>query len=187
MVSKVAIIDCGSSKISELETKMIALNVKFEIIPMTKFNESTHESFDALIISGSPFLFKDRDTDILLKNYSFIATLNLPILGICFGHQLLGFVNGAEVFEMDEDRDWQEIEIIESSILFNQLEQPIKMMEDHIEAVSVPGTFKLIATSEKCKNEAMQHKVLPHFGVQFHPESSEQKGLQLLRNFISGF
>jgi len=187
MVGKVAIIDCGSSKVPEIESSLDEINVSYETYPLADFDKEIPNHIEGIIISGSPFLIKDRDADELRTTYQFITKLNLPILGICFGHQLLGLVNGANVTLMEEDRDWQTIEIKDSSILFNNIEQPMLMKQDHTEEIELPNNFKLLATSVKCKNEAMQHKFLPHFGVQFHPESSEQQGLQLIKNFITGF
>ena len=105
------------------------------------------------------------------------------MLGICFGHQLLGILHGAQVSLCKEDRNWQEIIIEQSSTLFNYIRKPYRMVEDHTEEVTLPRDFKLLATSKVCKNEAMQHKIKPLFGVQFHPEVSERGGLQLLKNF----
>ena len=118
-----------------------------------------------------------------LKALDFLKTYKNPVLGICFGHQLLGILHGAQVSLCKEDRNWQEIIIEQSSTLFNYIRKPYRMVEDHTEEVTLPEDFKLLATSKVCKNEAMQHKIKPLFGVQFHPEVSERGGLQLLKNF----
>jgi GMP synthase (glutamine-hydrolysing) len=114
---------------------------------------------------------------------SWIKTYDKPILGICFGHQLLGLLHGASVSLQREDRDKQWIEVIAHNPLFDDLENPMEMQEDHCESISVPPGFVLSATSDATVNEAMHHKSKPFFGVQFHPEVSGPQGDLLLANF----
>ena len=86
---------------------------------------------------------------------------------------------------MKEDRDFQDIEIFEESALFARLPRIIQMQEDHCEFASVPENFKLLASSDTCFNEAMQHNELQIYGVQFHPEVSGLQGSLLFENFYT--
>jgi GMP synthase (glutamine-hydrolysing) len=105
-------------------------------------------------------------------------------LGICFGHQILGMVYGASIARQKEDRSWQEIEIIQDSELFENFGKTVLMVEDHCESISVPPHFNLLASSDACVNEAMQHQEKKMFGVQFHPEVSGDNGEKIITNFI---
>ena len=85
---------------------------------------------------------------------------------------------------MREDRDVQLIEVFEDSLLFDKLPTEFEMLEDHCETISIPQHFKLVASSDACVNEAMEHQSLPIFGVQFHPEVSGNYGRIIFDNFI---
>jgi GMP synthase (glutamine-hydrolysing) len=95
----------------------------------------------------------------------------------------LGLVYGAFGSRMKEDRDWQEIENYLDSPLLNKFPPIFEMMEDHCESISVPPGFMLVASSDACVNEMMQHQTKPFFGVQFHPEVSGNHGSLLIENF----
>jgi len=183
MRSSILIIDCGSSKVLDIEAQLEAINIKFKTIKWDKINLETIEENPGIIISGAPILLTEVDNQPYLKAFKFLKKYPNPVLGICFGHQILGLLHGSEIKIGKEDRNWQNIKIETSSTLFNYIRKPYNMMEDHIEEISLPKGFKLLATSSKCSNEAMQHKIKPLFGVQFHPEVSERAGLQLLKNF----
>jgi GMP synthase (glutamine-hydrolysing) len=73
--------------------------------------------------------------------------------------------------------------VIAHNPLFDDLKNPVEMQEDHCESISVALGFELTATSDFTVNEAMHHKSLPFFGVQFHPEVSGKAGELLLENF----
>ena len=85
---------------------------------------------------------------------------------------------------MREDRDWQTIEVYENCSLFDKLPTEFEMMEDHCETISIPPGFQLVASSDACVNEAMQHLSMPIYGAQFHPEVSGNLGSVVIENFI---
>ena len=176
------IVDCGSSKtpqiVSAFEEHCDTQCIGFHDLTEDLANESI-----GLVFSGAPLLITEIDMSKYVEHVNWLKSYQKPILCICFGHQLLGLLYGAKGAKMREDRDWQEIEIIEESPLFNRLPDCFEMMEDHCEHITIPPEFKLMAASDACINECMQHESKSIFGVQFHPEVSGNYGNILLENF----
>jgi GMP synthase (glutamine-hydrolysing) len=180
----ILIINCGSQKTVYIE-QAVDLVCDFQTIGMLELNSIDLNTFDGIIISGAPILITDINPDKYLEIFSWIRTYEKPLLGICFGHQIIGMINGAFASRQKEDRDWQTIEQCNESILFKKLANEFQMMEDHCECISIPRGFNLIASSDSCVNEGMQHKTKSIFGVQFHPEVSGNHGFILIENFAN--
>ena len=180
----ILILNCGSSKTPFIE-EIIDEHSDYQTVGILDIHDIDFSSFKGVIISGAPLLITEINMGIYLKCMGKVVHSKLPILGICFGHQLLGLHFGAFGAKMKEDREFREIEVIEVSPLFSKLPDVFYMQEDHRESISVPPNFIHLATSDTCVNEAMMHKNLPYFGVQFHPEVSGNQGAIILENFIS--
>ena len=179
----ILIIDCGSKNTIYIE-ECVDQFMDFETIQIHALSDKDLKKKKGIIISGAPLLITEMDMEIYLDKISFIKQTTIPVLGICFGHQLIGLSFGAFGSRMKDDRGTQLIEIFEKSPLFDKLPSEIEMIEDHCESISIPANFKLIASSDACINESMQHTSLPLFGVQFHPEISGNHGRVLFDNFI---
>lgn len=144
------------------------------------------ENFDAVVISGSaarivnPFHRAKFEGVVEL-----IKTCNLPIFGVCFGHQLLCLAFGAQVGALSERvyGCFEEVRVIEPNNIFEgfKAEQTVPLAEYHNdyvikETLSKAG-FILLADSASCEVEAVKHKSNPFYGVQFHPEQVKIKGV----------
>ena len=180
----ILIIDCGSSKTKYIE-QIVDDFIDISPCKLMDFNESNLKNVIGVIISGAPLLITEINMETYLERMAWIKSTELPVLGICFGHQIIGLLHGAFGSKMKEDRDWQIVEAFETSPLFNRLPNEVEMMEDHCETISIPADFKLIASSDACVNEVMQHKQKPLYGVQFHPEVSGNHGKILIENFVT--
>lgn len=179
----ILVINCGSKK-TPFISEIIDEFMDVETISLDDLNPTeTIKKYKGIIISGAPILITEVNINPFIEKFKFILNIELPILGICFGHQIIGLVHGAFGSRMKEDRDWQTIEIFEDCPLFNKLPSEISMMEDHCESISIPPNFKLIGSSDACVNEVMQHQTKNIFGVQFHPEVSGNHGRVLFENF----
>ena len=118
---------------------------------------------------------------------------NIPILGICLGHQALGLVNGATVARLSEPLHGKTSEITvtdENSVLFRGLPKNFEVMRYHSLYVSkrgLPDTLKVTALSTDGVIMAMEHRWKPIYSIQFHPESFfTQYGKNIIKNFLVG-
>jgi GMP synthase (glutamine-hydrolysing) len=180
----VAIVDCGSSKVPTIAGALESLGAKADIISAHQLPGIASDLPAAIIISGNPVLICDTGTDFL-AHFEVLRTVALPVLGICFGHQVIGMLYGAEVSIGKEDRDLRRMKILQGEPLFAGLSGEDEFQEDHTEEITLPRGFIHLATSSHCFNEAMVHPELPVYGVQFHPESSGRAGKALIANFLS--
>lgn len=143
--------------------------------------------FDALVLSGSPKLISAGQ--YLAPYVEFLRQVSLPVLGICYGHQLLAVAHGVHVVRGDRFIEGLcPVQVLSSEPLFRGMAQEIQVMESHREHVVQEDLeragFVLLADSSTSKVEAMCHNERPLFGLQFHLERSEETGRQVMKNFF---
>lgn len=179
----ILLLDCGSSKTYSI-ADLIDAHCDVQVVPILDFKTEDLNQFKGVVISGSPISITEKYTEHFLNQIAFIKECTIPVLGICFGHQIIGLSFGATAHRMREDRDWQLIEVFEENPLTERLPTEFEMMEDHCETISIPANFKLLASSDACINEMMAHNERPIYGVQFHPELSGNHGALIIENFV---
>jgi anthranilate synthase component II len=114
----------------------------------------------------------------------------IPILGICLGHQAIGYAYGGSVVRAKKIMHGKVSKLKHSeSMLFKNLPQHIEVMRYHslvIERDTVPAEFDVLAASiDDHEIMAIKHKHFPVFGLQFHPESiGTNSGKHILKNFL---
>ena len=145
---------------------------------------------DVIVLSGSQRkLAEAGGIDHYIHEVDFIKNTEKPLLGICFGHQLLAMAFGAEVMDMGEMLEgFYMVRRISNDEIFEGLEEKFLVCESHREmVVDVPFDFELLANSPNCPIEVIKHEKLPVYGVQFHPERFDDKhpaGKSVLDSFF---
>ncbi len=141
--------------------------------------------YDALVLTGSQWMLSENDAPEPIRVV--LRQLLLPVLGICFGHQLLARSFGAEVKSGVEFIDRMERVRFHPWRLFAGLGPEAEMRESHREYVTPESLerlgWEIGAVSPSCPVEAIRHPMLPLYGVQFHPERSGENGARLFCNF----
>ena len=139
---------------------------------------------NAIILSPGPK--HPKDSGICLEIFK--ARLNVPVLGICLGHQALGLCFGAKIQRLKEvaHATSSQISLIAQSELFREFPKDFSVMRYHsLEVVDLPSELEALAYTKDKVLMAMRHKDLHYFGVQFHPESYfSEYGLKIFENFL---
>ena len=187
-LDKILIIDFGSQFTQLIARRIRELGVFSEIISHKKIsNKNINSSVKGIILSGGPLNVYQ------INKYSFdkkIIEKRVPILGICFGHQILSKLNGGKV-KQSKFREFglANIKKKKESILvknfFNKKKEN-KVLMSHADQVSkLPKNFSVIASSQNSKFAIIENKSKNYYGVQFHPEVTHTKnGKNLIKNFI---
>jgi anthranilate synthase component II len=140
----------------------------------------------AVILSPGPGRPEDAGvfTDLLG-----LLPAEIPVLGVCLGHQAMGLVAGARVDRAAPVHGKASLVFHEGKGILAGLPNPFEAGRYHSLVVlreSLPGELELTAWSEDGLVMAMQHRTLPRFGVQFHPESIlTPDGPRIVRNFLA--
>ena len=146
--------------------------------------------FDVIVLSGSqrklgePGIF-----EAYMNEVEFLRRTEKPVLGICFGHQLLCMTYGEDIVQMDKKLDgYYMVRRDQEDEIFEGLGEKFLVMESHEEMITkVPYDFLKLADSPTCPIEVVKHHILPQYGVQFHPERFDDKhpaGSVILENFF---
>ncbi len=137
-------------------------------------------AFDGIVLTGSP-----QGDDIVAHHapfFQWIKHCEKPVLGICAGHHITGYLYGAELLRSQEPESGDfEVTITREDPLFKGLPKTITVRQMHNDSITLPEDFELLATSSTCKNQLMKHKNKPLYTSQFHPEFYNQ---HLIQNFI---
>jgi GMP synthase (glutamine-hydrolysing) len=145
---------------------------------------------DIAILTGSNYMLSKPDTRMVFRpEMDLVRKLDLPFLGICFGHQLIGAAYGSEVVDLGHTiREFKEIKLLANDPIFDGLPSSIGVSESHRQALTrVPEGFRHLAESATSQVEAMGHQTRSIYGLQFHPERSDDKhphGRIILQNFL---
>lgn len=184
----IVILDFGSQYTQLIARRIRDLGVYSEIFPYDVTREdillhSKDDKVEGIILSGGPSSVLDSDSPIV--SLDFIKSFNVPILGICYGMQLLCKLNGAEL-EKSKYREYgyTELEIISESKIFEGIPKNIIVWMSHGDSVvSVPKNFKV---TSKTKNNIIASVEFNNiYCVQFHPEVYHtQYGTEILSNFV---
>ncbi len=181
-MEKLAILDCGGQYTKVIDRRVRELGVKSDIFPINIKAEELKE-YQSIILSGGP---NSVSSDQRLKFDEKIFELGVPVLGICYGMQLMsdhfgGTVAGNVVKEYGQNEIW----IDTSSPIFDGLEENQKVLMSHGDTVKIaPEGFKVIAKSGQAI-AAIGNDEKKMYGLQFHPEVDlTENGMKILENFI---
>jgi len=188
-LKKILIIDFGSQFTQLIARRIRELGVYSEIISHKKINNFNlfNKTVNGIILSGGPLnVYESNRFKFEIK----ILSVNVPVLGICFGHQILSKVLGGSV-KKSKVREFGLIEVknINKSLLTNNFfnkKKTAKVWMSHADQVSkIPKNFKVIASSKSSKFTIIENKKKMFYGVQFHPEVTHtERGKILLKNFL---
>ena len=144
----------------------------------------------AIIISPGPCTPREAGiSNEVIKHFSG----RIPILGVCLGHQCIGFVNGATIARAKRIMHGKTSAVYHHNLgMFKNLPNPVQVARYHSLIVSdLPPDFELTAWAEEDGEKiimAMRHRHLPIESVQFHPESFlTEQGQQMLANFLQEY
>ena len=181
----IVVLDFGAQYNQLIARRVREANVYCEVIPYnSSLDRIKSMNPKGIIFTGGPASVLDPDAPFCDKE---IFNLGIPVLGICYGMQLMGLMLGGSV-EKGNQREYgkMDIKLINECSLFNGLERDTTCWMSHTDFVSsLPEGFKRIATSSNCPAAAMENPDRKLYGVQFHPEVMHTpKGQAILNNFL---
>lgn len=184
MTEKIVILDFGSQYTQLIGRTLREENVFCEIYPYNKAFKITQD-IKGIILSGSPFSV--NDAQLLTVDMEQISAV--PVLGVCYGAQLMASISGGSV-EKSNKREYgrSQLNIIKEDGLFEGVDDHTDIWMSHSDTITaLPEGFKVTASTRSIPVAAFESRAngKQFYGLQFHPEVHHtQEGKKLLRNFV---
>ncbi len=180
----VGVINFGGQYAHLIARRVRGLGVRSELIfPNINIDELKKLKPQALIFSGSPYSAYEKNAPKINPK---IYNLQIPILGICYGQQLMAIQLKGKVSLSEEKQYGKEYLKVGKSPLFSGLTSQESVWFSHGDKVtSLPKGFEKVASTKNVNFAAMQNLSKNFFGIQFHPEVTHTpKGRKILENFL---
>jgi GMP synthase (glutamine-hydrolysing) len=185
MAQTILVLDFGSQYTQVIARRIREQSVYSQVLPHnSSLNAIKAANPVGIILSGGPASVLSKGAPLPHKQ---IFSLGVPILGICYGLQLMGKLLGGEVKKC-ERREYGRSELIitKAGKLFNGLPKSLTVWNSHGDAiVKIPKGFQGIACTENSQFSAIEDSKRKFFGLQFHPEvEHSQLGVEVIKNFL---
>ena len=185
-MDKILVLDFGGQYNQLIARRVRSLNVYAEIksfdrISVSKIKET---GYKGIIFTGGPNSVYDERSPHYSKD---ILELNIPILGICYGDQLLAYMTNGKIVSAKNNSEYgRTILINKGGLLLKGVPNESICWMSHTDYIEdVPEGFKITGTTKSCPCAAMENVNKNFYGVQFHPEVTHTEyGMKMLANFI---
>lgn len=181
----VIVLDFGGQYNQLIARRVRECNVYCEVHPYTMSIEKIREmNPKGIIFTGGPNSVYGEDSPTCSSE---IYELGVPILGICYGSQLMAHMNGGKVTTAPvSEYGKTEVEVDDSSVLFEDVSPKTICWMSHTDYIEkAPENFRVTAHTPVCPVAAMENAEKKLYAVQFHPEVMHtQEGVKMLSNFV---
>ena len=181
----VIVLDFGGQYNQLIARRVRECNVYCEVHPFTMSIEKIREmNPKGIIFTGGPNSVYGEDSPTCSSE---IYELGIPILGICYGSQLMAHMNGGKVTTAPvSEYGKTEVEVDNSSVLFEDVSPKTICWMSHTDYIEkAPENFRVTAHTPVCPVAAMENAEKKLYAVQFHPEVMHtQEGVKMLSNFV---
>ncbi len=183
-MDKIIVLDFGSQYSHLICRRIRDFSVYAELVPYDiSLKELKKLNPKGIIFSGGPSSVYDSNAPTPTKK---IFQLQIPILGICYGHQIIVNNFGGKVKRVNKEYGSAVLSIDDSSDIFSGVGDSIRAWMSHgDEAKLVPDNFEIIGHTENARAAAISNKQKTVYGIQFHPEVVHtENGNEILKNFV---
>ena len=183
-MDKIIVLDFGSQYSHLICRRIREFSVYAELVPFDiSVEELKQKNPKGIILSGGPASVYNSDAPLPQKE---IFDAELPLLGICYGHQLIVNRFGGKVKRANKEYGSSVLMIDGESKLLDGLGSTIRAWMSHgDEAEEIPEGFEIIGHTQNARAAAIVNKSKTVFGIQFHPEVVHtEKGTNILKNFV---
>ena len=183
-MDKIIVLDFGSQYSHLICRRIREFSVYAELVPYDiSYDELQKLKPTGIIFSGGPSSVYNIDAP---NPEDKIFEMNLPLLGICYGHQLIVNKFGGKVKRANKEYGSSLLTIDNDKDLLNGVSKSIRAWMSHgDEAEQIPEGFKVIGHTENAKAAAIASEEKSIYGIQFHPEVVHtEQGTKILKNFV---
>jgi len=183
-MDKIVVLDFGSQYSHLICRRIREFSVYAELVPYDiSYEELQKHNPKGIIFSGGPSSVYNSDAPIPENK---IFDMNLPLLGICYGHQLIVNKYGGKIKKANKEYGSSLLTIDDDKDLLSGVGESVRAWMSHgDEAEEIPPGFKVIGHTESAKAAAIASEEKSIYGIQFHPEVVHtEQGTEIIKNFV---